>query len=244
MISKSLAKFIKSLQIKKHRYAERMFIVEGLKSVQELLESDFQVVYVVYTNKYAELFSDFIGESFEVNQNLLEQIGTFKSNDAVLAVARMKESLFSGFSRSGYTLVLDSINDPGNLGTILRVADWYGIKQIIANRDTVDLYSPKVIAASKGSFTRVDFFVCNLIEELKNTEVPIYAAAMNGTSSHKFDFTENGILIMGNEANGINQSLIDQADHLVTIPKVGEAESLNVAMATGILCDSILRCNT
>lgn len=244
MITKSVTKFIKSLQIKKHRIATQMFIVEGAKVVQEVIHSNYEIDYIVATSKF---FKPELGneakEVFEVSQKQLESLGSLKSNDTALAVVKMKQYEFPGFLANGYSIVLDTINDPGNLGTIIRIADWYGIKTIVANSETTDVYNPKVISASKGSFLRVEYYIADLEELLRNSKMPKYAAMMNGKSIYEEQFAKNGILIMGNEANGISSSLVPFIDHNITIPKVGGAESLNVAMATAIICDNITRFN-
>lgn len=242
MISKSLAKFIKSLQLKKHRKAEQCFIVEGEKSVIEVIASDFTIRLVVGTESFFEQTD--INHSIEKHissQSVLESLGTFKTNNKALAVVEIPSTDKMNLDTKGYTLLLDDINDPGNLGTIIRLADWYGISQIVASLNTADLYNPKVISATKGSFTRVNIHYADLSVMINQYQLPVYAAAMQGANVHHMQFADNGFLLMGNEANGVSQSLSGKVDHFITIPKYGKAESLNVAMATGIILDNIKR---
>lgn len=242
MISKSQAKFIKSLQLKKQRKIEQLFVVEGEKSVLEVLKSSFRVKYLLGTAKFFEKHGEYNHlENYVVTSKILENIGSFKSNDQALAVVEIPESNFTIDKTSQFVLALDDINDPGNLGTIIRLADWYGIKQILASEDTADLYNSKVISATKGSFTRVNVHYCDLCVELPKLKRTIYAADMMGKNVHEIQFTKEGVLLMGNEANGISDQLKSLQITNITIPKFGGAESLNVAMATAIILDNIKR---
>ncbi len=138
-------------------------------------------------------------------------------------------------------MALESINDPGNLGAIIRIADWYGIEKILCSSDTVDFYNPKVIAASMGSFLRVQVQYGDLSELLKNTALPVLGAFLDGTNVHKFQFPTEGILVIGSEAHGISPALEKIVTEKITIPRTGKAESLNAAIATAIICDNWLR---
>lgn len=245
MISKSNAKFIKSLQLKKYRKVEQAFLVEGAKSVLETLKSDFEVLAAATTvnflNDNDELSQ--VNTIYEVNERELSALGTFKSNNTALLVVKMKPNV--PFSiKKGFTLALDDINDPGNLGAIIRIANWYGIQNIVASEDTVDLYNPKVIAASKGSFNRVNLYYTDLEKYLKTENKPTFGALMEGESIHNIQLPDTGIIVMGNEANGISSKIQEYIHHKVTIPKFGQAESLNVAMATAIICDNVMRVST
>ncbi|QSE99419.1 RNA methyltransferase [Fulvivirga lutea] len=241
MLSKSLAKFIKSLQLKKQRKKEGLFIVEGEKSVNELLQSNFKVKYLVGLSDYVNDINQPTFEVFEANEKTLDSIGTFKSSDRVIAVAEMKDVKNFSISKEEIVLALDGINDPGNLGTIIRLADWYGVKSILASPETADLYNPKVISATKGSFTRVNVYYTDLVAALSESQAPVYGAMMEGQNLHKVKFESGGIIVMGNEANGISPQVEKLIKHKITIPKFGKAESLNVAMATGIILDNVKR---
>ncbi len=242
MISKATTKFIKSLQLKKYRKLERLFVVEGEKSVLEALNSDFKVRQVLGTERFLKGHESLLCrvEHAEVTGKVLASLGSFVTNNAALAIVEMKENRFKKFP-PGYSLALDGINDPGNLGTIIRIADWYGIKQVVASRETADVYNPKVIAATKGSFSRVNIYYTSLENFLPTVDLPIYGAFMTGENVHNIQFQPSGILLMGSEANGISGQVGQNVSHKITIPKYGQAESLNVAMATAVLCDNITR---
>lgn len=242
MISKSQAKFIKSLQLKKQRKQEQLFIVEGEKSVLEVLKSKYNIKYLLGTEKFFDVNGEFDGvESFVVTSKVLESVGSFKSNDQALAVVHMPDLGNDKYSKDPWLIALDDVNDPGNLGTIIRLADWFGIGNILASKDTADLYNPKVISATKGSFTRVNVHYVDLAVVLPQLKRTIYVADMEGKNAHKVDYEDKGVLLMGNEANGISDNLKSLKINKITIPKYGKAESLNVAMATGIILDNIKR---
>lgn len=243
MISKSTAKFIKSLQIKKYRKKEQSFLVEGKKSVLEVLSSDYEVKQLFVTEQFL-LDHPALNKNITINEttaNQLSAVGTLKNNDSALAVVSMKAPVPVAVSPNEWIIALDNINDPGNLGTILRIADWYGIKKIVASEETADFYNPKVIAASKGSFCRVQLHYVDLVSFLKDVQLPVYGAMMNGEDVHDCVFGESGILTMGNEATGISSEVSALIANHITIPRYGGAESLNVAMATAIICDNIKR---
>lgn len=242
MLSKAKIKFVKSLQIKKYRKQEQLFVVEGGKSVKELLNSSFQTSMVVGTASFlSTLTASKDIEVIEVSEKELESLGEFQSNDGALAVAHMKPNSYLDVVAGEYALVLDDIRDPGNLGTILRIADWYGIRKIIASEETADLYSSKVISSTMGSFTRVETYYTSLPEYLKNVTLPVYGALLDGNDVHKTAFASGGLLVIGNESRGISTLVIPYVTHRITIPRYGQAESLNAAIATGIICDNIRR---
>ncbi len=245
MLSKARAKFIKSLQVKKYRQSEQRFVVEGAKSVLELLASDFITETVVATQEFMDhsklLLSDFSGELIEEKESTLASVGEFKTNNSALAIARMKPNLPLEVNEHEFAVMLDDIRDPGNLGTIIRTADWYGISKIIASNDTTEFYNPKVIHASMGSFTRVQVYYTDLAGFLKQATVPILGTFMDGASIHEVDFGTGGIIVIGNEAQGISTAVEKRVTRRVTIPRFGKAESLNAAVATAIICDNIRR---
>lgn len=242
MVSKSTAKFIKSLQIKKYRKKEQSFLVEGAKSVLEVLQSDYEVKQVIATDKFLQdsLLLKQV-DIIETTPDQLSALGTLKNNDTALAVVKMKAQEDLIISSNEWMIALDDINDPGNMGTIIRIADWYGINQIVASEKTADFYNPKVIASSKGSFCRIKVHYLDLNHFLKNTQLISYGAMMDGEDVHTAEFSDSGILVMGNEANGISPEISVLLEKKITIPRYGSAESLNVAMATAIICDNILR---
>ena len=248
MLSKNRIKYINSLKIKKYRQLHEAFIVEGAKSVLELLASEFEVEFVLSTpdfqQKYSSILSDHKTLVETVTAKELEGLGLFQTNDSCLAVAKTKDNVFLSADMREYALILDDIRDPGNLGTIIRIADWYGIKKIICSSDTTDVYNPKVIAASKGSFTRVNLFYTNLPEFLAQhaKERNLLGAFLEGNSIYDHPFSdEGGYVVMGNESNGIGAEVESFITHRITIPRVGEAESLNVGIATAVMLDNMRR---
>jgi RNA methyltransferase, TrmH family len=245
MLSKNTVKFIKSLHQKKYRNEMGKFFVEGEKSVVEVLKSDFEIDLLLITlefqKKYSSLINQYQGELIEVTQNQLEQLGSYQSNDSALAVVRMKPNT-PVFPESGeLILALDEVRDPGNLGTIIRIADWFGIQKLVFSPHTADFYNPKVIQATMGSFTRVQFFYQDLAEVFSKWKLPVYGAFLEGESVHSISTMEPGVILMGNESNGISAEVEKWVTRKVTIPGFGQAESLNVAIATAILCDNFKR---
>jgi TrmH family RNA methyltransferase len=243
MISKAKVKYIKSLQVKKYRVEEQCFVVEGAKSVMELLKSDFITIWIAATHKFiADNERQLHRSGAEVvaaSEEQLVTLGSYQTNDAALAIARIKPNRFLEIKDGEIALVLDSIRDPGNLGTIIRTADWYGVKNIIASEDTADFYNPKVLSATMGSFTRVAIQYVSLVDYLIATPHPIYGTFLNGLDVHQLSFKTGGLIVIGNESNGISQEVERLMNQKITIPRVGLAESLNAAIATGIVLDVI-----
>jgi RNA methyltransferase, TrmH family len=245
MLSKNTVKFIKSLQQKKFRKQENSFFVEGAKNVTELLDSEYEITHLLYTESY---FNDHISqikrcgaEKYEVTAKSLESIGSFQSNDAAIAVAKIKNIDSFQVQGNELAIALDDVRDPGNLGTIIRIADWYGVNKIILSEQCADFYNPKVLNSSMGSFTRVRFLYTDLKDYLESQTVPIYGALLEGESIYKADLSAAGILLMGNESKGIADELMPFITHKLTIPQFGSAESLNVAIATAVICDNFRR---
>ena len=245
MLSKARIKFIKSLQLKKYRKQEQCFVVEGGKSVLELLTSDFEIIQLLVVPQFLESnrtrLKAFKGEIVEVKPSELADAGEYSTNDAALAVVRMKANREPIIKPDEFVLMLDDIRDPGNLGTIIRIADWYGMKNIIASTETADVYNSKVIQSSMGSFTRVNTFYTDLSQFLTKNSMPVFGAFLNGDSVHETKFGEGGIVVIGNEANGISKEVEKFVTKKITIPRFGSAESLNAGVATAIICDNIRR---
>ncbi len=246
MISKSIAQFVRSLHQKKYRQQERCFLVEGAKSVQEVLSSTFEVDLLVTTAAFykenAPLADRQRCRVETATADELTRLGTLESNNAALAVVRMRANVPLLRALGAWALVLDDIRDPGNLGTILRIADWYGIDTILCSDTTADVYNPKVISASKGSFTRVNWWYGNLVSVLQQANAPIYGAFLEGEDVHQSQFSAaGGYIIMGNEANGIGPAVAPFVTHRITIPRYGNAESLNVGIATAVILDNLRR---
>lgn len=246
MISKSVAQFVRSLHQKKYRQQERCFLVEGAKSVQEVLSSTFDVDLLLTTDAfYKENTALADHQRCRVDTataDELTRLGTLESNNAALAVVRMRANVPLLRATDAWVLVLDDIRDPGNLGTILRIADWYGIDTILCSDTTADVYNPKVISASKGSFTRVNWWYGDLAPVLNAAEAPVYGAFLDGDDVHQSAFNAaGGYIVMGNEANGISPALAAFVTQRITIPRYGNAESLNVGIATAVILDNLRR---
>lgn len=243
MLTKNNAKFIKSLQLKKYRQKERLFIVEGEKNTVELLASNYQIKSLLISQSFLKRYEPQIKakncEILIIEAKQFTGLGTYQSNEQALAIVHEPQE--STFINSGFQLVLDDIRDPGNLGTIIRIADWYGIPQIVCSETTAEFYNPKTISASMGSIFRVSKVRLSLETFLKECQQPVYGALLDGENVHKIAFPERGYLVIGNESNGIREDLLPFIKHKVTIPRIGQAESLNAAMATAIICDNIFR---
>ena len=245
MLSKNTVKFIKSLHQKKYRLESGKFFVEGEKSVVEVLQSSFTVDLLLVTQEFATKHATLLsGKAFEVlfvTPNQLEQLGQYQSNDAALAVVQMKANQAFLPEKGELILALDEVRDPGNLGTIIRIADWYGIKKLIFSSHTAEFYNPKVIQSSMGSFTRVQFYYADLAQAFQEWKLPVYGAFLEGESIHELTNPTPGVLLLGNESQGISKEVEKWVSSKITIPSFGKAESLNVAIATAIFCDNFKR---
>jgi RNA methyltransferase, TrmH family len=245
MLSKNLAKYIQSLHQKKSRQENQSFLVEGAKSVEEVLKSDFEIELLLTTDQFYKENTNLLDNqpvTFATEEQLAK-VGTLQSNNTCLAVVKTKENQQLLADAEEIVLVLDDIRDPGNLGTIIRIADWYGIKKIVCSDSTTELYNPKVIAASKGSFTRVSVYYTDLVVYLENIKQPLcYGAFLDGKDVHHVRFDRvGGYLIMGNESNGISKEVEVFVKERLTIPRYGQAESLNAAIATAIMLDNLFK---
>jgi TrmH family RNA methyltransferase len=245
MISKARLKYIKSLQVKKYRKQEQCFVVEGAKGVQELLRSSFETVIVVGTEDFIHKHEASIirsrAEVIVSKPDDLAQMGSFQTNDSALAVARMQNNEPPSLGSGEFALLLDDIRDPGNLGSIIRTADWYGLHHVIASSETADLYNPKVIHATMGSFTRVKVYNTDLPEFVSTSGLETYGAFLDGEDVHSAIFGNGGLIVIGNESGGISKSLASMITHRITIPRLGGAESLNASVATAVILDNVVR---
>ena len=234
MISKNQIKFIKSLSLKKNRVKAQLFIAEGEKIVNELLNSNFEIEHIYATKQFSGINRCQKSAITLITNDELLRISNLTSPNNVLAIVKFsqKESEKSG----GIKLVLDNVNDPGNLGTIIRMCDWFGVTQIICSKSTVDCYNPKVVQSAMGSLFRLDIKYLDLATYLADIDTPIYGAYMNGVDVKGQEFPKQAHLIMGNEANGISESISKYITNKVSIKNIGgNTESLNVAVATSIL---------
>lgn len=245
MLSKNQIKLINTLQQKKYRNKKGLFIVEGKKSINEFLISDFELDFLFFTKDFSIDFQVQEIQSFKkilITKTELKKISSLKNPNQVLAIFKIPKK--NRLIDNGLILVLDNVKDPGNLGTIIRLSDWFGIKQIICSLETVDCYNTKVVQASMGSLTRVNLVYTNLQKYLENTNLPIYVTLLQGENIYKNNLPSQAIIVMGNEANGVSKCIISLATHKITIPhfsKITQTESLNVAMASSIVLSEFKR---
>lgn len=235
MLSKKVLKDIQSLGLKKYRDESRLFLAEGPKVVEELMLALPQAVQQVYA------LEGWAGgrQGVEIiSEAELQKISALHTPNQVVAVFQQLQSREP--AGDSFTLYLDTIQDPGNLGTIIRIADWFGVRHLVCSPGCADLYNPKVVQATMASLARVNVFLDKEESWLQKQATPVYAASLHGQSLYSFPKIKNGVLIIGNESKGIRPSLLDLATHPVTIPRRGEAESLNAAVATGILLSHLL----
>jgi TrmH family RNA methyltransferase len=235
MITKNQIKYIRGLSLKKNRVKAECFIVEGEKCLAELLNSSFEVVELFALKDWIDENKAVFDKVQAVNLKELERISNLKSPNKVLAVVKMRKQETIQ-QKSAVTLVLDDINDPGNLGTIIRMCDWFGVKQIICSNDTVDIYNPKVVQSTMGSLFRTHVMYCDLSAYLAKVTTPVYGAYMHGENVKDIKINNKAHLVMGNEANGISEKVEKYISKKVAIKNIeANAESLNVAVATSIL---------
>src|SRR5690554_1246683 len=238
MISKEQIKFIRSLHRKKFRDVHQQFIIEGPKMISEAIRYAPESLIQIYgTEAIQEKLPEHVLFE-EIDDKALGQISTLKHPQNQVAVCSY---LPKTTSRSEFFIALDTIQDPGNLGTILRLASWFGVEHIIASKETVDCYNPKVVQASMGAIFNVNIEYVDLKSEFEATELPIYGSLLEGENIYEKKIQRKGILVMGNEGNGIDESLLPLITDSITIPKFGKGESLNVAMATSIFLSEFSR---
>jgi TrmH family RNA methyltransferase len=245
MISRQKLKYINSLQLKKYQKQEQKFLVEGEKSVLEILNSRYKINILLATKNFLEgnqlKISKISTEVLEVSEKELERTGSLKTNSSALAVVEIPAE--KDFDEQKVTIlpVFDGIQDPGNLGTIIRTCDWYGLKTIVLSENSVDLYNPKVIQASMGSFTRVTVLYRELQAFLGQNSIPVFGTSPEGDSLYDMSWPKQAIIVFGNESKGISKDLRKLFYKVVSIPKYGHAESLNVAIATAVVLDNLKR---
>ncbi|MCB0409481.1 MAG: RNA methyltransferase [Flavobacteriales bacterium] len=236
MLSINQKKYVNSLKQKKYRNQFSSFIVEGEKMIEELIKSDYTIEVIYGTEEIS------VPNFFLVSEKELASISSLSSPNKFLAVVKQKSNEFVENSNS-LILALDKIKDPGNMGTIIRIADWFGIDQLVCSLDCVDVYNSKVIQATMGSIFRVKLKYEDLANFFqKNSNKEVYGALLDGENLYKTSIKpKNAVLLMGNESQGISKELIPFITKRITIPKFGNAESLNVAVATAILCSESRR---
>lgn len=240
MISKNQIKQISQLKQKKFREIDQKFIAEGIKVIQELIASDLKLVHIYVT----EYFDFGVSSNLvtQISETDLKKISALTNPNTCLAVFEMPNLNLP--QPNGLKVALDDVRDPGNLGTIIRLCDWFGISDLICSETSVDVYNPKVVQATMGSMTRVNVHYVDLKIYLQETNVPIYGTFMDGNNIYREQLKTEGIIVMGNEANGISVEIEKLVTHRISIPRFGDlqvTESLNVATATAITLSEFRR---
>ncbi len=240
MVSKNQIKLITSLQQKKYRKQEQLFFAEGVKVVQELLNSNFELQDLFTTNQ------DFLTVSKDkvhaISDTELKKISALTTPNTCLAVFKMPKS--KDLVEKGLIVALDDVRDPGNLGTIIRLCDWFGIETLFCSEESVDIFNPKVVQATMGSISRVNVVYGNLEAFLTKTKLPVFGTFMDGKNIYQEKLPNEGVIIMGNEANGISDAIEKLVSERIAIPRFGNlqvTESLNVATATAIILSEFKR---
>ena len=234
MITKNQIKLIKSLRLKKNRIQSGFFIAEGEKIIDELLESKLEVVNIFSSSEKYNISDYYI----PISSSQLKQISNLKTPNKVLGLFKIPKSSEIDFNSN--IIALEEINDPGNLGTIIRLCDWFGIKNIICSSNSVDCYNPKVIQASMGSICRVNISYMDFHKFLDSKNYNTVAADLNGQNLRDFTFSENQIIFFGSESNGLSKTLSSQMDHKITIQRYNDnIESLNLATSVGIILSEL-----
>ena len=240
MVSKNQIKLITSLQQKKYRKQEQLFFAEGVKVVQELLQSNFELLDLFTTKQ------DFLtvpkNKVHAITEAELKKISALTTPNTCLAVFKIPKA--KEMVDKGLIVALDDVRDPGNLGTIIRLCDWFGIETLFCSEESVDIYNPKVVQATMGSISRVNVVYGNLEAFLSQTKLPVFGTFMDGKNIYQEKLPKEGIIIMGNEANGISSSVEKLVSDRIAIPRFGNlqvTESLNVATATAIILSEFKR---
>jgi TrmH family RNA methyltransferase len=245
MLSKSNISLLQSLQHKKFRREHGLFLVEGYKSVSEFINSAYQIEAIYHTANIAPKMLKLSQKmNFqEISSAVLEKISTLKTPADVIAVVKIPQWPVLNYTtlNKKFSIVLDAIQDPGNMGTIIRTADWFGIENIICSEDCVEVYNSKVVQATMGSLSRMNVHYVDLPQVLSQINLPIYGALLDGENIYNANFGTEGLIVMGNEGNGLSEKVKQLVTKAITIPRAGNAESLNVAIATAIFCSEISR---
>ena len=238
MLSKNQQKIIQKLQQKKYRNELGLFVVEGKKGILEFVQAGFKVEVIFATSLFSEQLNKF--PLTLISKEELSKISTLKNPDEGVAIFHQPKR--KGILQEGIILALDNIQDPGNLGTLIRLCDWFGIETLLCSEQTVDCYNPKVVQASMGSLSRVEVHYLPLAGFLATCALPVYVATLEGENLYTTTFPEDCVIVLGNEANGVSPEVAALANGAITIPRFGklqQAESLNVAMAGAIIMSQV-----
>jgi RNA methyltransferase, TrmH family len=244
MLSKSQISLVNSLQHKKYRKQWGLFMVEGLKSITEFIHSDYCIDTLFITTNASKQLPNLPQniKVFEVNEQELKKISALQTPQDAVAIVKVPLNDNNLINQQAHIhLLLDGVQDPGNLGTIIRTANWFGYKHIFCSPHTVDAYNPKVVQATMGALSQVKIIYTNLITLLSENKLPVYAGLLNGKNLYHTTWQSNAFLILGCEGTGISEQLMPFITHAITIPGKGHTESLNVAISAAIFCAEIQR---
>jgi TrmH family RNA methyltransferase len=245
MLSKNEIKYIQSLKAKKQRREMGVFVVEGSKSILELLSNNRYVPEIVYGTEsfFAQTPEGLVSHVPHkiISEEDLQSISFLQTPQHSLALVKMVDHPFEPFAKNTWSLMLDSLQDPGNLGTIIRIADWFGIENIYASEDTAEVYNPKVVQASMGSIFRTKVMYGNCEQWLTKYKPNCYVATMQGQSVWSLPVMLPGVIVIGNEGRGVSATISALATQHISIPKLGYAESLNAGVAAGIILSHLLQ---
>ena len=241
MLSKAQIKYIQSLQHKKYRQKSGQFIAEGDKIVPELVSGGMAVKEIYATEAWISAHEGILKGKIvtAVEPHILKQVSALTNPNQALALVDMPAPATLSL-KGTVSLALENIQDPGNMGTLIRIADWFGIRQLICTPDCVDVYNPKTIQATMGSIARVHIIETELLPLLEQSPVSSYATTLHGTNITAYTKLEEGIILIGNESRGLSDAVINACTHKITIPRLGGAESLNAGVAAGIICGRLL----
>lgn len=234
MITKKEVKDIQSLYLKKNRDEQKRFVVEGTKLAAELLTTSGTIQHIYATKEWLSKQRSLSEPFTEISVSELEKMSNLQTPNEVLIVAKQIEHKSDPILAGNLTLILDGIQDPGNLGTIIRTADWFGLKQIICSNDSADLYNPKVVQSTMGSILRISCWYQDL-STVQFDQLPVHGALLAGTDLYAISKPKEGLIVIGNESKGIREPLLSKITQPITILKTGDAESLNAAVAAGII---------
>ncbi len=249
MLSKNKIKFLQSLSLKKNRDETGLFIIEGEKSIQEALKSSLVIKSIYGLKNHLEQFKTYNSDINVVSDDEIKKISTLKTPQGILAVClKPTLSLHPVSLKNQLTLMLDNIQDPGNLGTIIRLCSWFGIVNIVCSQNTVDCFNPKVVQATMGAIAKTNIYYTNLASflfECRNEDIPVYGTFVDGKNIYAESISKNGVIVMGNEGNGISREIEGMVTNKIAIPNYSidrsGVESLNVSIATAIICAEFRR---
>lgn len=245
MLSKAQNKYIRSLSQQKYRAEHGVFVVEGDKIAREWLAESHRIQYIAATEQWLQDNVKLTAKHKDalvvsVSEQELQTISQLqKANEVLLVVYRDNDN--ATLPAGEWCIALDTLQDPGNMGTIIRIADWFGIQHVVATPDSVDFYNPKVIQAAMGGHLRVQLHSADILQFITQSDMPVYAAALDGDNIYNLKDVKPGVIVIGNESKGISAAVMQQATKKITIPRIGGAESLNAAVSAGIICALLIK---